>query len=69
MEIQLESMITCPECGHTTKEEMPTTTCQFFFKCDNCKTLLKPKEGDCCVYSSYGSTNCPPNQEGSDCCG
>ena len=46
MEIELVSTITCPGCGHTKEEEMPTTACQFFYQCDNCKHLLKPKEGN-----------------------
>ena len=68
MEILLESTITCPKCGHEAKEEMPTTACQFFYECENCNTLLKPKDGDCCVYCSYGTVKCPPIQEGSNCC-
>ncbi len=27
---------------------MSTTACQFFYQCENCSQLLKPKEGDCC---------------------
>ena len=68
MVIQLESTITCPNCSHKAKEKMPTTACQFFYECKTCKTLLKPKEGDCCVYCSYGTVKCPPIQEGSSCC-
>ncbi|HCO83275.1 MAG TPA: hypothetical protein DIT95_07055 [Arenibacter sp.] len=64
----LTSTITCPECGHKKEEEMPTTACQFFYECDNCKQILKPKEGDCCVFCSYGTAACPPIQEGSKCC-
>jgi hypothetical protein len=50
---------------------MPTDACQFFYECSNCKTLLRPKPGDCCVFCSYGSVKCPPMQnEKSDllCC-
>ncbi len=68
MEIQLKSVITCPECGHKKEEEMPTEACQFFYQCAHCKVLLKPKEGDCCVYCSYGSVPCPPIQVRKDCC-
>ncbi|MEH6618188.1 GDCCVxC domain-containing (seleno)protein [Maribacter arcticus] len=68
MEIQLESTITCPKCGHKAKEKMPTTACQFFYECENCKIVLKPKEGNCCVYCSYGTVKCPPIQEGSSYC-
>jgi len=52
MNIELKSTITCPECGHKKEEEMPTDACQFFYECDNCHTVLKPNQGDCCVYCS-----------------
>ncbi|MDO7171121.1 GDCCVxC domain-containing (seleno)protein [Mariniflexile sp. AS56] len=68
MEIQLKSEITCPNCNYKKVEEMPTNACQFFYECDNCQTVLKPKEGDCCVYCSYGSVACPPIQENKGCC-
>lgn len=61
--ITLESTITCPECGHQKKETMPTDACQYFYECENCKTVLKPKQDDCCVYCSYGSVDCPSIQE------
>lgn len=65
----LNSTITCPNCGHKKEEIMPTDSCQFFYECENCKTTLKPKQGDCCVYCSYGSVPCPPIQEtGKSCC-
>lgn len=64
--MQLESLIRCPECGFEKKEIMPTDSCQFYYECTNCKTMLKPKTGDCCVFCSYGSVKCPPMQE--SCC-
>lgn len=57
-----ESEITCPECGHKAKELMPTNSCQWFYECNSCKTMLTPKMGDCCVYCSYGSISCPSIQ-------
>ncbi len=68
MEIKLFSIITCPECGHRKKEEMPQDACQFFYECENCHTVLKAKPGDCCVYCSYGSDPCPPIQKERGCC-
>jgi len=68
MEIQLKSEITCPNCGHKKVEDMPTNACQFFYECENCKKVLKPNEGDCCVYCSYGTIPCPPIQENKSCC-
>jgi hypothetical protein len=59
--------ITCPNCGHMKKEIMPIDTCQFFYECEKCKTVLKPKQGDCCVYCSYGTVKCPSKQTGTNC--
>ncbi|HSC34327.1 MAG TPA: GDCCVxC domain-containing (seleno)protein, partial [Thermodesulfobacteriota bacterium] len=51
----LESIIKCPECGFEKEETMPTDSCQYYYECTNCKVLLKPKPGDCCVFCSYGT--------------
>jgi hypothetical protein len=58
----LQSLITCPNCGTTKSETMPTDACQFFYKCTGCGTMLRPKSGDCCVFCSFGSVPCPPIQ-------
>ncbi len=68
-EIILNSQITCPACGYQKLEVMPTDACQWFYECEACHELLKPKLGDCCVYCSYGSMKCPPIQTGTSCCG
>ena len=48
---------------------MPTDACQWFYECENCKTVLRPEAGDCCVFCSYGTNKCPPIQaDGSACC-
>ena len=57
-----QSVITCPRCGVTKLETMPINTCQYFYECTGCGTLLRPKPGDCCVFCSYGSVPCPPVQ-------
>ncbi len=62
------STITCPKCSHQQLEEMPTNACQFFYDCKGCGALLKPKQGDCCVFCSYGSVACPPIQLDKKCC-
>jgi len=56
------SVITCPYCGYKKEEEMPLDVCQYFYTCTNCRNLIKPKEGDCCVFCSYGNFPCPPKQ-------
>jgi hypothetical protein len=68
MQIVERSTITCPQCGMAREEVMPTDTCQFFYRCPGCNTVLRPKPGDCCVFCSYGSVPCPPIQQGEDCC-
>jgi hypothetical protein len=60
--IEVASVITCPQCGFAKEETMPTDACQFFYECEACKTLLRPKAGDCCVFCSFGSVACPPMQ-------
>ncbi|MFB6307029.1 MAG: GDCCVxC domain-containing (seleno)protein [Flavobacteriales bacterium] len=68
-EINTKTTITCPECGKSKEEEMPTDACQFFYECKNCHEVIKPKKGDCCVFCSYATVPCPPMQKGEDCCG
>jgi hypothetical protein len=63
MEIIIESTVTCPQCGHQKTEQMPTDACQYFYKCEQCQKILKPKAGDCCVFCSYGNVPCPSIQQ------
>ncbi|SCK37368.1 hypothetical protein VAR608DRAFT_3436 [Variovorax sp. HW608] len=63
----LESVLTCPKCGHARTELMPTDACQFFYECEHCKAVLRPRAGDCCVFCSYGSVKCPPMQMQQGC--
>jgi len=64
--IELQSAITCPDCGDT--ETMPTDVCQWFYDFKGCAAVLKPLPGDCCVLCSYGTVACPPIQAGDACC-
>jgi len=64
----LESVLTCPHCGVAAQETMPQDACLFFYECNNCKALMRPTPGDCCVFCSFGSVPCPPKQGQSDCC-
>jgi len=68
MGIILQSTITCPNCGYKKEETMPTDSCQYFYKCENCNEVLKPTLGDCCVFCSYGTVKCPPIQQNKKCC-
>lgn len=63
----LECVLTCPNCGAEHEETMPTDSFRFFYVCTNCNEQLRPQEGDCCVFCSYGSVDCPPVQQ-DGCC-
>ena len=62
--VVLETTITCPACGHSKTETMPTDACQWFYDCSYCGAVLKPQPADCCVYCSYATVPCPPVQVG-----
>jgi len=55
--VQLQSIITCPKCGHQKEETMPTDACLHFYECEKCHATLRPKPGDCCIFCSFGSVN------------
>ncbi|WP_281251220.1 GDCCVxC domain-containing (seleno)protein [Tropicimonas sediminicola] len=65
---QTVSTLTCPRCGHRSREDMPGNACVWFYECPACAALLRPRPGDCCVFCSYGDVPCPPVQEGQGCC-
>ena len=62
MRIKSKSTICCPNCDYSETVEMPTDYCQWYYDCKNCEVLLKPKQGDCCVFCSYGDQPCPSIQ-------
>ncbi|CAN7270624.1 GDCCVxC domain-containing (seleno)protein [Rhizobium sp. LjRoot258] len=63
--VQRRSILTCPICSYRSAEIMPVDACVWFYECRGCGATLKPKDGDCCVFCSYGSVRCPPVQAGS----
>ena len=60
--MKLQSMLKCPHCGFEKEETMPIDYCRIIYECVNCKVTFKPKPGDCCVFCSYGTVCCPPQQ-------
>ncbi|CAN5872650.1 hypothetical protein BH23GEM9_BH23GEM9_07350 [soil metagenome] len=42
---------------------MPLDACVYFWTCPGCETRHSPKQGDCCVFCSYGTLACPPVQQ------
>lgn len=61
--VKLTAVLTCPKCGKEQETKMPTDACQHFYKCIHCGEILKPKDGECCVFCSYADIKCPPKQE------
>ena len=64
---ELNVRLTCPKCSAISVETMPTDRCVYFYECAQCKSMLKPKPGDCCVYCSYGDKRCPSVQDDVPC--
>jgi hypothetical protein len=67
-EVILQSTITCPHCGMSREETMPEDACWYFYECSGCHAVLRPKQGDCCVFCSFGTMPCPPIQLQRGCC-
>lgn len=63
MPLKFASTLTCPHCGARDTQTMPAEACVFFWRCPACHRLLKPKPGDCCVFCSYGTVQCPPRPD------
>lgn len=61
-QVKTETHLTCPKCQASQTVKMPADACQYFYKCQSCGEMLKPKEEDCCVFCSYADTKCPPKQ-------
>jgi hypothetical protein len=53
VEPQLQSLLTCPHCGHQALETMPANACIAFYDCKGCGETLTPLPGSCCVFCSY----------------
>lgn len=59
---ELDVRVTCPVCGQVTADTMPIDRCVIAYDCPACQAVLRPKDGDCCVFCSYGDRRCPPIQ-------
>lgn len=57
----VQATLTCPLCNAKQTAEIPSDACVPFYKCDKCGKVIKAKDGDCCVFCSYGSEKCPLN--------
>ena len=61
-EIAMQSEITCPKCGYKKMEKLPTDVCVLKYNCEKCQEEMRPKEGDCCIFCTYGTHKCPSMQ-------
>src|SRR3546814_7623451 len=43
--VELESVLTCPLCGVSTRETMPTNACRWFHECAACHAIFQPLPG------------------------
>jgi hypothetical protein len=59
---EIFSTVTCPACGFQAAEQMPEDRCTIVYRCRGCGSVLRPRSGDCCVFCSYGTVKCPPEQ-------
>ena len=60
--MQLQSTLTCPQCGHVKAEEMPEDYCLVLYECAKCGSAIRPEPGDCCVFCSFADVRCPSKQ-------
>lgn len=60
--MKTRAKLICPFCHKEQEAYMPVDACQYFYKCLHCQKIIKPKEGDCCVFCSYADTKCPSKQ-------
>ena len=65
MSVATTAELTCPICGVAQESKIPTDSCQFFYDCVGCGSVLRPKEGNCCVFCSYVDEQCPSKQNDS----
>ena len=59
----LETMLKCPHCKVEQRATMSPTGKKMAQDCRFCNQTMIAKEGDCCVFCSYGLIKCPATQE------
>jgi hypothetical protein len=62
-DISDSSLVTCPNCAYQKKEKLPSEYCLLALDCDSCGETMHPADGDCCVFCTHGTHNCPSMQE------
>jgi|GEM_PF-3210487 len=57
--LQLQSTLTCPNCGHQEKVDIPLLAKKITHSCSNCNATSCSSDTDkSCVFCSYGDTAC-----------
>lgn len=51
--------ITCPHCSAALPTVMEEDACVIFMYCPKCHEKIEMRQGDCCVFRSYGESPCP----------
>ena len=54
--------VTCPECGHQTRRQMPTSAIVRTYDCPACGVRTQIDDGECCIFCVLGDRRCPPRQ-------
>jgi hypothetical protein len=57
-DIVYESVVTCPVCKTKELLTIPAESPLGVYHCPKCLTWLSPKQGDHCIFESYGSKHC-----------
>jgi hypothetical protein len=60
--MRLYSTLICPACRHASKEVMPLNACQIVYNCRSCRSEIRARAGECCVFCSFADVPCPPAQ-------
>ena len=50
--------ITCPACGEQREETIPDDACVIRWTCPDCRHVVRPEPGQCCVFCSHSDRDC-----------
>lgn len=60
--LKKQSLVKCPHCNFEEFLDMSFDNCIISHKCNSCGKIMTPREGECCIFCSYGSEKCPTKQ-------
>ena len=53
------NILTCPHCRAAIRAVMESDAWVIFLYCPECHERIDMRDGDCCVFRSYGERPCP----------